>query len=81
MQIVDQSSIKIHNPSPYYITFASLKFKGSSVNELVYTADVMLAPFASETISMKQFNSPLKRVDYEVLNDLGGQIAFEADIR
>ena len=80
-QMTNQQAIKINNPSPYYITFSSLKFKDSSIKAFAYHSDVMLSPFSSATIQMNQFKSPLTRVDYEVLNDLGGQIKFEADIR
>lgn len=49
--------------------------------DIVYGGDVMVAPFASQSISMKPFDVPLQQVSYEVINDLGGNEAFEADIR
>ena len=80
-QQLGQKSIEISNPSPYYITFDRLNFKPVTGKDIVYGGDVMVAPFASQSISMKPFDVPLQQVSYEVINDLGGNEAFEADIR
>lgn len=80
-QQLAQKSIEITNPSPYYITFNRLNFKPVTGKDILYAADVMVAPFASKSINMKTFDVPLRQVSYEVINDLGGNEAFEADIR
>lgn len=79
-QDIMAKQIEIHNPSPYYITFNQLNFKNNTGKDVLYGADVMVAPFDQKTIQLEQFNQPQQRVEYEVINDLGGNVKFEADL-
>lgn len=79
-QDITVKQIEIHNPSPYYITFNQLNFKNNTGKDVLYGADVMVAPFDQKIIQLEQFKQAQQRVEYEVINDLGGNVKFEADL-
>ena len=74
-------TILIDNPSPYYITFNRFNFKNQSGKDVLYGADVMVAPYSQQPIQLNQFSQIQQHVHYEVINDLGGYVEFKADVR
>ncbi|AOA57328.1 fimbrial biogenesis chaperone [Acinetobacter larvae] len=71
-------SIKISNPSPYYISFMNLSLNPEQDN-LRYSEPLMVAPFSDEVIKPKLTFKPYQ-VKYELINDYGSSNAFTTNI-
>lgn len=61
--------LKVSNPSPYYLTLASIRINNQAVNIKTSLGSNMLAPF-SDTV-FPHFNSR-GSVEWQVINDYGG---------
>ncbi len=72
------SGITITNPSPYYITFTSLKVGGQELMTQQQKED-MVSPFSVLFFSLKGIHYPAK-VSWTVINDLGGKSSYQGEI-
>ncbi|MDH1365820.1 fimbria/pilus periplasmic chaperone [Acinetobacter johnsonii] len=71
----DEQKLEVNNPTPYYITFVNINFKSSS-DEKAYKQSVMLEPYSNQKLSDFKFVSAPQKIDYSILNDLGGVQTF-----
>ena len=60
-----------HNPSPYHITFASIKFNGQSLE-----ISGMLMPHGELSFTLKKAPGKGAQVEYRTINDYGGNSAL-----
>lgn len=79
-KIQNAEIMEIENPSPYYITLNSMQFKGVQKDQK-YQADLMLEPFSKQTLKKFPVNSSMNKVIYEVINDLGSNVQFSAEVK
>ncbi len=70
--------ITITNPSPYYITFTSLKVGGQELMTKQQKEN-MVSPFSTLFLPLKGVHYPAK-VSWTVINDLGGGSTYQAEI-
>nr|WP_246545349.1 molecular chaperone [Photorhabdus hainanensis] len=70
--------ITVTNPSPYYITFASLKVGGQELMTKQQKAN-MVSPFSVLSFPLKGAHYPAK-VSWTVINDLGGSSSYQGEI-
>ncbi|WP_391528736.1 molecular chaperone [Photorhabdus akhurstii] len=70
--------ITVTNPSPYYITFASLKIGGQELMTKQQKAN-MVSPFSALSFPFKGAHYPAK-VSWTVINDLGGSSSYQGEI-
>ncbi len=70
--------ITVTNPSPYYITFASLKVGGQELMTKQQKEN-MLSPFSALFLPLKGAHYPAK-VSWRVINDLGGESTYQGEI-
>ncbi|MER2470821.1 fimbrial biogenesis chaperone [Photorhabdus laumondii] len=70
--------ITVTNPSPYYITFASLKVGGQELMTKQQKEN-MLSPFSALFLPLKGAHYPAK-VSWTVINDLGGSSSYKGEI-
>lgn len=69
--------VKLTNPSPYYISFESLKVGAHSViGKGGAKADLMLAPFSSQDIVVAGGINASEKTVWSVINDFGGTDTF-----
>lgn len=67
------NGLQISNPSPYFVSFASLKFAGQAL-KLETPAALMIAPFGTHTYPTTTKNG---NVEWKTINDQGGIDAFQ----
>ncbi|PQQ24006.1 fimbrial biogenesis chaperone [Photorhabdus hindustanensis] len=70
--------ITVTNPSPYYITFASLKVGGQELMTKQQKEN-MVSPFSALSFPLKGVHYPAK-VSWTVINDLGGSSSYKGEI-
>ncbi|OWO79795.1 hypothetical protein B5C26_20020 [Photorhabdus luminescens] len=70
--------IMVTNPSPYYITFTSLKVGGQELMTKQQKAN-MVSPFSALSFPLKGAHYPAK-VSWTVVNDLGGESSYQGEI-
>nr|WP_267483565.1 molecular chaperone [Photorhabdus aegyptia] len=70
--------ITITNPSPYYITFTSLKVGGQELMTKQQKEN-MVSPFSALFLPLKGVHYPAK-VSWTVINDLGGGSTYQGEI-
>ncbi|WP_071824175.1 MULTISPECIES: molecular chaperone [Photorhabdus] len=70
--------ITITNPSPYYITFTSLKVGGQELMTKQQKEN-MVSPFSTLFLPLKGVHYPAK-VSWTVINDLGGGSTYQGEI-
>ncbi|MFD0706237.1 fimbrial biogenesis chaperone [Photorhabdus akhurstii] len=70
--------ITVTNPSPYYITFASLKIGGQELMTKQQKEN-MVSPFSALSFPLKGVHYPTK-VSWTVINDLGGSSSYKGEI-
>nr|WP_289991628.1 hypothetical protein [Photorhabdus laumondii] len=70
--------ITITNPSPYYITFTSLKVGGQELMTKQQQKN-MVSPFSTLFLPLKGMHYPAK-VSWTVINDLGGGSTYQGEI-
>ncbi|WP_049582368.1 MULTISPECIES: fimbrial biogenesis chaperone [Photorhabdus] len=70
--------ITVTNPSPYYITFTSLKVGGQELMTKQQKAN-MVSPFSALALPLKGAHYPAK-VSWTVINDLGGESSYQGEI-
>ncbi|WP_236548173.1 fimbrial biogenesis chaperone [Photorhabdus hindustanensis] len=70
--------ITITNPSPYYITFTSLKVGGQELMTKQQKEN-MVSPFSTLFLPLKGVHYPAK-VSWTVINDLGGGSTYQEEI-
>lgn len=71
--------LKVHNASPYYVSFFSLKVGGK---ELI-TNDQrvkMVAPLSDVVVPAKKIRFPSK-VSWSAINDIGGEVKFQGEVQ
>lgn len=78
----DQSTqtVKMHNPTPYYITVVQVE---SGQNQAFASAEnaIMLAPFTSTPLKDFKLDAASQHIAYEVLNDLGAIQNYQTKIQ
>ncbi len=67
--------LEVKNPTPYFITFVNI-VASDDFNEKNITRAIMVNPFSSQIINEIKLPKSLNKVDYSVLNDLGGVQKF-----
>ncbi len=70
--------ITVTNPSPYYITFSSLKVGGQELMTKQQKEN-MVSPFSALSFPFKGAHYPAK-VSWTVINDLGGESSYQGEI-
>ncbi len=70
--------IMVTNPSPYYITFTSLKV-GEQELMTKQQKENMVSPFSALALPLKGAHYPAK-VSWTVINDLGGESSYQGEI-
>jgi len=72
------SSLEITNPTPYYVTPASVTIKSSSGEQsLKLDMNRMIAPFSYKRFAIpKATNSKQNTVEYNLLDDAGNEVSF-----
>lgn len=72
------SSLEITNPTPYYVTLASVTIKSSSGEQsLKLDMNRMMAPFSYKRFAIpKATNSKQNAVEYNLLDDAGNEVGF-----
>ncbi|HDR2753032.1 TPA: molecular chaperone [Enterobacter asburiae] len=70
------NGLQVSNPSPYFVSLASIKFAGQTL-KLDSPAALMIAPFGSHTYPTTVRHG---RVTWQTLNDLGGIDEFKNDL-
>ncbi|MBS9435762.1 molecular chaperone [Photorhabdus noenieputensis] len=70
--------ITVTNPSPYYITFTSLKVGGQELMTKQQKEN-MVSPFSALSFPLKGVHYPAK-VSWTVINDLGGSSSYKGEI-
>ncbi|TNH45442.1 fimbrial biogenesis chaperone [Photorhabdus luminescens] len=70
--------ITVTNPSPYYITFTSLKVGGQELMTKQQKEN-MVSPFSALALPLKGAHYPAK-VSWTVINDLGGESSYQGEI-
>ncbi|ENX4473581.1 molecular chaperone [Enterobacter roggenkampii] len=71
--------LRVHNASPYYVSFFSLKVGG---RELI-TNDQrvkMVAPLSDVVVPGRKLSFPAK-VSWTAINDIGGEVKFQGEVR
>ncbi|RAX00316.1 hypothetical protein CKY04_07940 [Photorhabdus sp. S8-52] len=68
----------VTNPSPYYITFTSLKVGGQELMTKQQKEN-MVSPFSALALPLKGAHYPAK-VSWTVINDLGGESSYQGEI-
>lgn len=76
----DEQKLEVNNPTPYYITFVNINFKSSS-DEKAYKQSVMLEPYSNQKLSNFKFVGAPQKIDYSILNDLGGVQTFSKNTK
>ena len=72
--------IRLNNPSPYYLNFASLSVGGVSViTPQTAVNSATLAPFASMDISARGLSLPAQ-VQWKLINDQGAVLTFKGAV-
>ncbi|CAM4293851.1 fimbrial biogenesis chaperone [Serratia silvae] len=61
------TGVRIANPTPYFLTFASLKFDGRMID--LDTQPTMIAPMSTENYPAKK---PVRHADWQTITDFGG---------
>lgn len=69
---------KVYNPSPYFITLASMTVGDSKVPLSVKQQNTMLAPFSSQTYAVKFASGSVK---WKAINDFGGVEEFQGEVQ
>lgn len=72
-------TIKVNNPTPYYINFYDLDLKSEKNNSFVYATPLMVAPYASESFIPKINFNPTK-VEFNLINDYGANQFYSSNI-
>ncbi|MCA6220420.1 fimbrial biogenesis chaperone [Photorhabdus antumapuensis] len=72
------AGITVTNPSPYYITFISLKVGGQELMTKQQKEN-MVSPFSALALPLKGTHYPTK-VSWTVINDLGGESSYQGEI-
>ncbi|MBF7687326.1 molecular chaperone [Acinetobacter sp. EC24] len=72
---VETQSIKVTNPSPYYMSFQQVVISNKKgTDQETYTSPLMVNPFSEETFKTK-VASP-NSITYTLINDFGGTVSF-----
>lgn len=71
------NSLQVTNPSPYYITLASLSVNGKPVAISPGQQNTMIAPFATMTYSGV---NAIGKVTWQAINDFGAKEAFDGTL-
>lgn len=71
--------VKVHNASPYYVSFFSLKVGG---RELITSGQKvkMVAPLSDVMVPGKRLSFPAK-VNWTAINDIGGEVKFQGEVQ
>ncbi len=72
------AGITVTNPSPYHITFTSLKVGGQELMTKQQKEN-MVSPFSALSFPLKGVHYPAK-VSWTVINDLGGSSSYKGEI-
>ncbi|PQQ42012.1 molecular chaperone [Photorhabdus luminescens] len=72
------TGITVTNPSPYYITFTSLKVGGHELMTQKQKEN-MVSPFSALSFPLKGVHYPTK-VSWTVINDFGGSSSYKGEI-
>lgn len=70
--------IKITNPTPYYLTFSSIRINGKTVNIRISPVSNMIAPFSEVVFPHPNTTGT---VQWQVINDYGGLDTFHGKIQ
>ncbi|MDA5494136.1 molecular chaperone [Yersinia intermedia] len=70
--------LKVTNPTPYYITLASLQVGGISVSLNAAAGNTLIAPFGSQLYSRASHQG---KVEWKAINDYGGAEVFHGSVR
>lgn len=71
--------LKIHNASPYYVSFFSLKLGG--VELITNDQKVkMVAPLSDVVVPSQKIHFPSK-VSWSAINDIGGEVKFQGEVQ
>lgn len=70
--------LQVNNPTPYYITLASLKVAGVSVPLNPAAGNSMIAPFGHQTYARVPHQG---KVEWKAINDYGGTEVFHGSVR
>ncbi len=73
-----QNGVKVSNPTPYYITISNLKVNGKGINIRTNSSSNMLAPFETSIFTSTNRNGD---VEWDVINDYGGQEKFHGTVQ
>ncbi|MEB3754355.1 molecular chaperone [Acinetobacter sp. MD2(2019)] len=72
-------TLKINNPSPYFLNFLNLDFNPQK-EHLVYTDPLMIAPFSESKIQPKLNFKPTQMI-YTLINDYGSNQPYTIDLK
>lgn len=64
-KLTDDNKLEIYNPSPYYLTFASLKLNNKPISDF----DTLIGPDEKKLISIY---SKINIIEWSLINDYGG---------
>lgn len=65
-------SLALHNPTPYYITYAALAIKDANQTVVQSISEIdMIAPFSTQTIELQQHAPNATSVQWYIINDYG----------
>jgi chaperone protein EcpD len=66
-------AVRVHNPTPYFVTVTALESEGGKAQALT---GVMVAPFSDLSIPLEAGNTlqAARKFHYTILNDLGGAV-------
>ncbi|MCS5992139.1 hypothetical protein LNP02_28825 [Klebsiella variicola subsp. variicola] len=70
--------LKVTNPTPYYLTLASLRVAGVPVSLSAASGNTLIAPFDSRIYARAPHQGS---VEWRVLNDFGGSEVFHGAVR
>lgn len=64
-KLINKNELEIYNPSPYYLTFASLKVNGKSLSDF----NTLISPEEKKIIPI---SDNVKTINWSLINDFGG---------
>jgi len=78
-QPAGSDAVRVHNPTPYYVTVTALEPEGGKAQALT---GVMLAPFSDVSIPLDAGNAlrAASKFHYTILNDLGGAVRLPGTV-
>lgn len=79
----DGISLKINNPSPYYVTFNSIEIEFKEESKKIIPS--MIEPFNSLVISLFEESTNINkdevvRINFKIINDLGALVKGEREV-